>query len=91
MPDGKPHKVQKNNASSKAFKNTCFWTKEIKKQTKIVIHMDLWKYGQILTIQKTFLIIKRLRFSKKKIFIWICHLVLQYILSPKKKLEYESI
>jgi hypothetical protein len=41
MPDGKPHKVQKNNASSKAFKNTCFWTKEIKKQTKIVIHMDL--------------------------------------------------
>jgi hypothetical protein len=26
--------------------------------------MDLWKYGQILTIQKS-LIIKRLKFSKK--------------------------
>jgi hypothetical protein len=28
--------------------------------------MNLWKYGQILTIQNS-LIIKRLRFSKKKI------------------------
>jgi hypothetical protein len=27
-----------------------FWDKKIKKQTKIIIHMDLWKYGQILTI-----------------------------------------
>jgi hypothetical protein len=25
--------------------------KEIEKQIKIVIHMDLWKYGQILTVQ----------------------------------------
>jgi len=29
--------------------------------------MDLWKYGQILTIQMS-LTIKRLEFSKKKIF-----------------------
>jgi hypothetical protein len=27
--------------------------KEIEKQIKIAIHMDLWKYGQILTIQKS--------------------------------------
>jgi hypothetical protein len=30
--------------------------------------MSLWKYGQILTIQKS-LIIKQLRFSKKIFFI----------------------
>jgi hypothetical protein len=36
------------------------------KQTKIAIHMDLWKYGQILTIQKS-LIIKRLSFFLYKI------------------------
>jgi len=30
--------------------------------------MDLWKYGQILTIQKS-LIIKRLKFSKKRFHI----------------------
>jgi hypothetical protein len=41
----------------------CFWDKEIEKQTRIVIRMDLWKYGQILTIQKS-LTIKWLRFSK---------------------------
>jgi hypothetical protein len=29
-----------------------FWDKEIDKQTKIAIHMNLWKYGKILTIQK---------------------------------------
>jgi len=29
--------------------------------------MDLWKYGQILTIQKS-LVIKRLRFSKEFFF-----------------------
>jgi hypothetical protein len=34
---------------------------KIEKQTKIVIHMNLWKYGQILTIQK-FITIKHLRF-----------------------------
>jgi hypothetical protein len=46
--------------------------------------MDLWKYGQILTIQKS-LTIKRLRFSKKRFFIWVYHLVLHYILSPNNK------
>jgi hypothetical protein len=37
--------------------------KNWKHKTKIAIHMDLWKYGQILTIQKS-LTIKWLRFSK---------------------------
>jgi hypothetical protein len=46
--------------------------------------MDLWKYGQILTIQK-FLIIKRLRFLNKIFFIWIYHLVLHHILNPNNK------
>jgi hypothetical protein len=56
----------------------------LKKNLKIVTHMDLWKHGQILTIQKS-LVIKRLRFSKKKFFLWIYHLVLHYILSLNKK------
>ncbi len=80
----KTHKVQRNNASFKTFKNICFWDKNFEKQTKIVTHMDLWKYGQILTIQKS-LTIKRLRFSKKRFFIWVYHLVLHYILSPNNK------
>jgi hypothetical protein len=46
--------------------------------------MDLWKYGQILTIQKT-LTIKQLKFSKKWFFIWVYHHVLHYILSPNNK------
>jgi hypothetical protein len=54
------------------------------KQTKIATHMDLWKYGQILTIQKS-LIIKHLKFSRKRFFIWIYHLVLHYILSSNNK------
>ncbi len=29
-----------NNDPCKAFKNICFWDKEIEKQTKIVTHMD---------------------------------------------------
>jgi hypothetical protein len=58
--------------------------KKIEKQTKIVTHIDLWKYGQILTIQKS-LIIKWLRFSKKKFFIWVYHIVLHYILNPNNK------
>jgi len=53
-----------NNDPCKAFKNICFWNKEIEKQTKVAIHMDLWKYGQILTVQKS-LTIKRLSFQKK--------------------------
>jgi hypothetical protein len=31
-------------------KKKLLWDKEIEKQRKIVTHMDLWKYGQILTI-----------------------------------------
>ncbi len=54
------------------------------KQIKIGTHMDLWKYGQILTIQKS-LIIKRLRFSKNIFLIWFYHLVLHYILSLNDK------
>jgi hypothetical protein len=54
------------------------------KQTKIAIHMDLWKYGQILTIQKS-LIIKQLKFLKKTFFKWVYHLVLHYILSANNK------
>jgi hypothetical protein len=46
--------------------------------------MDLWKYGQILTIQKT-LTIKQLKFSNKILFIWVYHLILHYILSPNNK------
>ncbi len=62
----------------------CFWDKEIQKQTKIATHMDLWKYGQILTIQKS-LTIKGLRFSKKWFLIWVYHLVLHYVLKPNNK------
>ncbi len=80
----KTHKVHRNNVPSKTFKCICFWDKEIEKQTKIVSHMDLWKYGQILTIQRS-LIIKWLRFSKKRFLIWVYHLILHYILNPNKK------
>ncbi len=88
-PKRKAHKVFKNNAPSKTFKSICFWNKEIEKITKIATHIDLWKYGQILTIQKS-LIIKYLRFSNKIFLIWIYHLVLHHILS-NKNLECESI
>jgi hypothetical protein len=37
------------------------WDKKFEKQTKIATHMDLWKYNQILTIQKS-LTIKQLTF-----------------------------
>jgi len=83
-PKRKTHKVHRNNEPSKTFKNICFWDKEIEKQTKITIHMDLWKYGQILTIQKS-LTIKQLRFLKKRFLIWVYHLILHYILSPNNK------
>ncbi len=62
----------------------CFWDKEIKKQTKIATHMDLWKYGQILTIQKS-LTIEWLGFFKKSFLIWVYHLLLHYVLSPNNK------
>jgi len=45
-----------NNAPCQTFKNMCFWDNEIEKQTKIATHMDLWKYRQILTIQKSLII-----------------------------------
>ncbi len=68
-PKKKTHKFHKNNAPSKTFKQYFLgqktWNNNNKKN-KIAIHMDLWKYGQILTIQKS-LAIKWLRFSKKKI------------------------
>jgi hypothetical protein len=54
------------------------------KTNKFATHMDLWKYGQILTIQKS-LVIKWLRFSRKIFFIWIYHFVLHYIMSPNNK------
>jgi len=57
-----------NNALSKTFKTVPFWDKEIEKQTKIIIHKDLRKYGPILTIQK-FVTMKWLRFSKKRFLI----------------------
>jgi hypothetical protein len=71
-----------NNDPCKTFKKYAFGTNKIGKQTKIVTHIDLWKYGQILTIQKS-LIIKQLRFSNKRFIIWI-YLVL-HILSPNNK------
>jgi hypothetical protein len=46
--------------------------------------LDLWNYGQILTIQKS-LTIKWLWFSNFKKFIWIYHLVLHHILSLNNK------
>jgi len=51
--------------------------------------MDLWKYGQILTIQKS-LIVKPLKFSKNKFLIWVYHLVLHYMLILIKNLEFKS-
>jgi hypothetical protein len=48
--------------------------------------MDLWKYGQTLTIQK-FLTIKQLKFSNKRFIVWIYHLVLHRILNPNNKFE----
>jgi len=44
--------MQRNNVSFKTFKKYAFGTKKLKKN-KNVIHMDLWKYDQILTIQKS--------------------------------------
>jgi hypothetical protein len=54
------------------------------KKAKIATHMDIWKYGQILTIQKS-LAIKWLRFFFKKFFVWVYHFVQHYILSPNNK------
>jgi hypothetical protein len=35
------------------FQKHIFWDKKFEKQTEIATHMDLWKYGQNLTIQKS--------------------------------------
>jgi hypothetical protein len=60
------------------------------KTNKIATHMDLWKYGQILPIQKS-LTIKWLRFLKKRFFIWVYHCVLHCILNPNNKFGMSSI
>jgi hypothetical protein len=63
-PKKKTHKFHKNNAPSKAFKQYFLGQKNWKIKIiklKIAIHMYLWKYGKILTIQKS-LAIKWLRF-----------------------------
>jgi hypothetical protein len=73
----------------KLSKNMLLGPKKIEKKTKIVTNMDLWKYGQILTIQKS-LIIKWLRFLKKRFLIWIYHFILRHILSPNNKFGIES-
>jgi hypothetical protein len=61
-----------------------FLEQNIKQQIKIATYMDLWKYDQILTIQKS-LTIKRLSFTKKRFLIRIINLVLHYILNPNNK------
>jgi hypothetical protein len=80
---GKPTKSKGIMPHLKLSKNMLLEQRNWKKK-KIGTHMDLWKYGQILTIQKS-LIIKRLRFSKNIFLIWLYHLVLHYILSPNNK------
>jgi hypothetical protein len=77
------HKIHKNNAPFKNFKKYVFGTKKLKKN-KIVTHMDLWKYCQILNIKKS-LTIKWLRISKKSFFKWIYHFILHYILNFNNK------
>jgi len=84
-PKRKTHKVQRNNAPFKTLKNYMFLgQKNWKANKNCNSYMDLWKYGQILTIQK-FLTIKQLRFSKKRFLIWVYHIVLHYILNPNNK------
>jgi hypothetical protein len=57
---------------------------KIEKQTNIATHMDLWKYGQIWTIQKS-LTIKWLRFSNKRFMIWVYHFAFHHILNLNNK------
>jgi len=80
----KTHKVHMNNDPCKTFKNICFWDRKFEKQTKIATCINLWKYGQILTIQKS-LTIKWLRFSKRRFMICVYHFVFHHILSPNNK------
>jgi len=75
-----------NNDPCKAFKNLCFWNKEIEKQTKIATHMDLWKYGEILTIQKSLTIFQRKDSSYEFIILYYIIYWIQI-----KNLECESM
>ncbi len=79
-----------NNDPCKTFKNIYFWDKEIEKQTKIATHMDLWKYGQILIIQKSLIIIQLNFQIKDSSYEFI---ILYYIIYwiPITNLECESI
>ncbi len=51
-PKRKTHKVHLKLPHLKLSKKF-FWDQKFEKQTKIATHMDLWKYDQILTIQKS--------------------------------------
>jgi hypothetical protein len=64
----------------KFSKNIVLGGKFWKNKIVIEIHMDLWKYGPILTIQK-FETIIWLRSIRKGLLIWIYHFILQHILS----------
>jgi hypothetical protein len=57
-----------NNLLNEAFQKQSFWDKKFEKQKKITTHRDLWKYGPILTIQKS-LTVKWLRFLRKRFVI----------------------
>jgi hypothetical protein len=52
--------------------------------------MDLWEYGQILTIQKS-LTTRRSRFSKQRFLIWVYHLYYVIYWVSITNLECESI
>jgi len=67
-------------APSKVFKKYGFGGKKLKIKLKFIIHMDLWKYGQILTIQK-FETMIWLRLRRERLLIWIYHFILQHILN----------
>jgi len=54
------------------------------KNKQIATHRDLWKYGPILTIQKS-LTIKWLRFLIKRFLIWVYYLIIDHILSSNNK------
>jgi hypothetical protein len=86
----KPTKSQRIMPRLKLSKNMLLGQGNWKKNKKIATHMNLWKYDQILTIQNS-LIIKWLRFSKKRFFIRAYHFVLHCILNPNKNLECESM
>jgi hypothetical protein len=71
------------------FSKNMILGQKIWKRKNIGTHMDLWKYSQFFSIQKS-LTIEWLWFSKKRFFIWV-YLVLHYMLNPNNNLECESI